>query len=326
MRDVKSFTKEQLIDKAVGAMIGLAIGDSFGDAARMQDNRATYQITTDFNSGASWSTDDTEFALLTAKTLIRCKGNLTTDEVVKSWMEDVVCQDEYKRGGASEKAAADNLRAGLLPPLTGKFSTFHMSDGTAMRIPPVGIICAGNPDKAIALSEVDAQISHYADGIWGAQSVAAAVSVAMVDGTYEEIMEAAFKPIPKDSWLYHNLTKVLSIIEEHNGDLISSWMPVHDAARASAWATTAEAVPYAYAALRYAHQDFKTGVVIAGNFGRDADTIGAIVGAILGAKYGAKAIPEKWLNKVRYPSGTCLQFTKGLDIVQIGEQLADLIK
>ena len=27
-------------DKAVGALVGLAIGDSFGDACRLQDNRA----------------------------------------------------------------------------------------------------------------------------------------------------------------------------------------------------------------------------------------------------------------------------------------------
>lgn len=313
-------------EKAVGALIGLAIGDSFGDAARMERNRVYYGITTDFNSGASWSTDDTEFALLTAKTLIRCKGNLTTDDVVAAWFEDVVVQDEYKRGGASEKAAADNLRAGLRPPLSGKFSTFHMSDGTAMRIPPVGIICAGDPEKAIALAEIDASISHYADGIWGAQAVAAAVSVAMVDGTMDEIIDAAMMPIPHDSWLYHNMNLAFELIEKANGNLLDCWMPLHDALRASVWATTAEAIPSAFAALKLAHDDFRSGVVLAGNFARDADTIGAVAGSILGAKYGLSAIPAKWVEKVRHPSGTCLQFTKGLDIVKMGEELAELIR
>ena len=54
--------KERVFDKVYGALIGIAIGDSFGDAARMADNRANYQVTTDFNKGSSWSTDDTEFA------------------------------------------------------------------------------------------------------------------------------------------------------------------------------------------------------------------------------------------------------------------------
>ncbi|WP_345907080.1 winged helix-turn-helix domain-containing protein [Sphaerochaeta sp. UBA5849] len=52
----------------------------------------------------------------------------------------------------------------------------------------------------------------------------------------------------------------------------------------------------------------------------------AVAGAILGTKYGLSSIPHHWVQKVRHPSGTCLQFTKGLDIVQIGEQLADLVR
>ena len=66
-------------------------------------------------------------------------------------------------------------------------------------------------------------------------------------------------------------------------------------------------------------------MVLAGNYGRDADTIGAVAGAILGAKDGLKAIPESWVEKTRYPSGTCLQFTKGIDILELAEKLADLV-
>lgn len=317
--------KDLARSKAVGCICGLAIGDSFGDASRMQSNRENYGITTDFNSGASWSTDDTEFALLTAKTLIGCKGKLTTDEVVKAWFEDVVVQDEFKRGGASEVSAAINLRRGIRPPESGKFSTFHMSDGSAMRIAPVGVICAGDPERAAAMAEIDASISHYADGIWGAQAVAAAVSVAMVDGTMEEIIDAAMKVIPKDSWLYASMNTAFEIVEKANGSIIDAWMPLHDALRASTWATTAEAIPSAFACLKLSHSEFKTGVIVAGNFARDADTIGAVAGAILGAKYGISAIPAHWVEKTRYPSGTCLTFTKGIDLIRIGEQLAELI-
>ncbi len=313
-------------DRAVGSLIGLAIGDSFGDAARMQANRESYGFITDFNVGATWSTDDTEFALLTAKMLIKCKGNLTTDDVVNAWFEDVVVQDEFKRGGASEVSAAINLRKGLRPPQSGKFSTFHMSDGTAMRIPPVGIICAGDPKRAIELAEIDASISHASDGIWGAQAVAAAVAVAMVDGSFEEIFKAAMDPIPKDSWLYYNMQAAFRIIEKADGNILDCWMPLHDELRASTWATTAEAIPAAFACLALRHEDFRSGLVLAGNFARDADTIEAVAGAILGAKYGLASIPERWVEKVRYPSGTCLQFTKGLDVCAMGEQLALLIK
>ncbi|WP_332446000.1 ADP-ribosylglycohydrolase family protein [Sphaerochaeta sp.] len=313
-------------DRALGSLIGLAIGDSFGDAARMQANRESYGFITDFNTGASWSTDDTEFALLTAKTLIKHHGVLTTDAVVDAWFEDVVIQDEFKRGGASEIAAANNLRKGLRPPQSGKFNTFHMSDGTAMRIPPVGIVCAGDPGRAAELAAIDASISHYADGIWGAQAVASAVAVAMVDGSFDQIFAAAMQPLPKDSWLYHNMQRAFDIVDAANGSVLDCWMQLHDELRASTWATTAEAIPAAFACLRLSNQDFRSALVLAGNFARDADTITAVAGAILGAKYGLSSIPPHWVEKVRHPSGTCLQFTKGLDILKVGEDLADLIR
>ncbi|SCY44628.1 ADP-ribosylglycohydrolase family protein [Alkaliphilus peptidifermentans] len=317
--------KDLAREKAVGCICGLAIGDSLGDAARTQSNRENYGFTTDLNSGASWSTDDTEFALLTAKIIIGCRGKLTTEDVVKGWFEDVVVQDEFKRGGASEVSAAINLRRGIRPPESGKFSTFHMSDGSAMRIAPVGIICAGDPEAAATMAEIDASISHYGDGVWGAQAVAAAVSIAMVNGTMEEIIDAAMKVIPKDSWLYASMNTAFDIVEKANGSIIDVWMPLHDALRTSAWATTAEAIPAAFACLKMAHSDFKKGAILAGNFARDADTIGAVAGAILGAKYGVKEIPAHWVEKTRFPSGTCLTFTKGVDLIKIGEELADLI-
>lgn len=317
--------RDRVFDKVYGALAGIAIGDSFGDAARMQDNRSNYQVTTDFNKGASWSTDDTEFALLTAHTIIRCGGKLTTEECVKSWMEHVVTQDEYKRGGASEVEAAVNLRRGIMPPLSGKYNTFHQSDGSSMRIGPVGILCAGDVEKAKEYARIESEISHFRDGIWGAQAVAAAVAVAMVDGTIEEIIGAAMEAIPEESWLYHNMTEAFKILESHDGSLLDSWMELHDCLRTSAWATTAEAIPSAFACLKAVNDDFKKGVIVAGNFGRDADTIGAVAGAILGAKFGAGNMPERWIEKTRYPSGTCLQFTKGIDIKQYAEKITDIM-
>ena len=312
-------------DKAYGALSGLAIGDSLGDAARKPENRANYGITTDFNKGASWSTDDTEFALLTAKTLIGCGGNLTSDIVVKAWLEDVAVQDEFKRGGASEIEAANNLRKGIRPPLSGKYNAFHMSDGSAMRIGPVGIICAGDPERAAAMAEIDASVSHYRDGIWGAQAVAVAVSMAMVDATMEEIFDAIMKVIPEESWFYHAMNRAFEIVDNANGSILDTWMPLHDELYTSSWATTAEALPSAFACLRMRNETFREGVVLAANFARDADTIGAVAGAILGAKYGASSIPAHWVGKTRYPTGTCLQFTNGLDIKEMAGELAKLI-
>ena len=185
--------RELLTDKAVGALCGLAIGDSLGDAARMPENQRDYGFTTDFNKGASWSTDDTEFALLVAETILEKRGDFTSQDVVEMWLKHVATEDELKRGGVSEVEACNNLRRGIRPPQSGKFNPYHQSDGAAMRSGPIGIYCAGDPEKAVWLAKEDAQVSHYEDGIWGAQAVAAAVAMAMVDASMEEIWNQVLK-------------------------------------------------------------------------------------------------------------------------------------
>ena len=317
--------KTLLQDKAYGALSGLAIGDSFGDASRKPENQLSYGITTNFGEEAAWSTDDTEFALLTATILLDCKGNLTHDAVVDGWMKHVVVQEEFPRGGSSEIEAARNLRKGLRPPQTGIYNAYAHSDGAAMRIAPIGIVCAGDPEKASRLAEIDASLSHSRDGIWGAQAVAVAVSMAMADAEIFEIFEEIKKIPPADSWFAYSLQKTQEIVEKANFEFLDAWMPLHDELWCSYKAAVPEAVSQAFGVLLLEHKNFRRGVTYAGNFGRDADTIGAIAGAVLGAKYGASSIPELWKEKTRYPTGTCLSFTKGIDLKQMSERLVELI-
>ena len=44
MKNIAQMDRSEIEKRAVGCMVGLAIGDSFGDAARMPDNRSKYQI------------------------------------------------------------------------------------------------------------------------------------------------------------------------------------------------------------------------------------------------------------------------------------------
>ncbi len=314
---------ERFLDKARGVMAGLAIGDSFGDASRKQDNQLAYGITTDFGPGASWSTDDTEFGLLTAKTLIACGGRLTPEAVAEAWKRDVVTLDEeLHRGGNSEMEAAANLRKGLMPPLTGKYNSYGSSDGAAMRAAPIGIVFAGDIPGAAAAAEADACVSHYADGIWGAQAVACAVAAAMADATMEEILEAALYAVPADSWFSYTFHLAQEIVA--SGDILSSWMPLHDQLRTRYKAAVPEAVSAAFALLKLAPPDFAQATILAGNYGRDADTIAAICGAVMGARFGLSSIPARWAAKTRYPSGTCLPMAKGIDLQDIADQLAGI--
>jgi ADP-ribosylglycohydrolase len=320
----RDLSRESHRDKAAGCLVGLAIGDAFGDAARDPDNQFLYGITMDFPEKHTGSTDDTEFALLTAEILLRSKGNPTCDDVLHAWRTHVLEEKELKRGGASEREAASNIRRGILAPASGQFNSYSASDGAAMRAAPAGIIAAGNPDRAAELAGIDAEISHSGEGIWGAQAVAAAVAVAMGGGTVEDIFEEGMRRAPQGSWLRHNFRTAVTLMDKRGRSLHAVWMELHQLLRGEYKASAPEAVVSAFSVFLLAGGNFRSSIVYGGNFGRDSDTIGAIAGALAGSFCGLAAIPPDWVARTRRPGGTCLRFTAELDIVDVAEKLTAL--
>lgn len=312
------------LDRATGCLLGLAVGDALGDLGRSDAYRQRYGIITTLYEGAK-STDDTEFAILTAQTLIDCRGNLTTEHLVASWKKYIIEQGGAKeRGGKPLYGAIANLERGWLPPQTGLYNVQNNDDGAAMRIAPVGVICAGNPARAAELAAIDAQISHANDGIWGAQAVAASVAVALANATPEEIVAAGRAYIPEGSWLGYTMDHAMMLCREAKS-IEEVWERLHTDFWTPVHSMVAEALPQAYAVFLLTGGDFRRGMFWAGNFGRDADTISAIVGALSGAMHGTAVIPPAWIEKVRRPTGVCLRFAAQRDIVEIAKQLVEIV-
>lgn len=318
--------RETFLDRARGVMSGLAIGDSFGDASRKPDNQLAYGITTDFGEGASWSTDDTEFGLLTAQTLIEANGRLTPEIVAEAWKKHVVTQgEELNRGGNSEMEAAANLRRGLMPPYTGLYNAYAFSDGAAMRAAPIGIVFAGDLPGA-AQARGDRRLHQPLQGRrLGRQSVACAVAAAVARRpASRRFSTRRSTPCPRPAGTTTPSSWPWTSSARPTGRLLDAWMPLHDRLATRYKASVPEAVSQAFGVLALSHEDFRTGVITAGNFGRDADTIAAICGAVLGGMYGYKAIPARWAEKTRYPSGTCLPMARGIDLLEIAGKLCAL--
>jgi ADP-ribosylglycohydrolase len=324
MPENQKFEPKSLTDRAIGCLLGLAVGDAYGDIGRMDNYRLRYGIVANLYDGAQ-STDDTEFAVLTAQALLDCGGRLTQDAVLAAWRTYIVEQGEMgTRGGKPLYGAVANLRRGMVPPFSGIDNPQNDDDGAAMRIAPVGIICAGDPDRAAKLAEIDATISHSRDGIWGAQAVAASVAVALVGATPEVILSEGIRQVPDDSWLGRALARAMCICDEA-GTMEAAWERLHTDLWTPIHSMVAEALPQAYAIFRLTNGDFRKGMFWAGNFGRDADTIGAIFGALSGAMHGEGIIPPDWREKVRRPAGVCLRFAAALDIRELAIQLVTLI-
>lgn len=312
-----------LEDKSIGCLIGLAVGDAFGDIGRNDAYRQRYGIITNLYEGAR-STDDTEFAMLTAQTLLDCNGHLTTDHLVESWYKYIINEGGVaERGGKPLYGSVANLERGIRPPLSGRDNVQNNDDGAAMRIAPIGILCAGDPQRAAELALIESEISHANDGIWAAQAVAASIAVAIVNDSVDAVIQAGLAQIPEDSWLGRAMQRAFDICDSADS-IEGAWEGLHSALWTPVHSTAAEAIPQAYSIFKLTGGDFQKGMFWAGNFGRDADTISAVVGALCGAMHGQSVIPADWVEKVRRPAGVCLRFASRLDIVDIAKQLVAL--
>lgn len=294
-----------------------------GDLGRSQDHRAKFGIATTLTPDGK-TTDDTEFGVLTARALLDARGQLTPAATAAAWRRYVL-----DRGGAKKRAgrplygALENLARGMEPPLSGRHNVMNTDDGAAMRACPHGIVRAGDPDGAAALAAADACVSHDADGIWAAQAVAASVAVALADASAAEVVAAGRARLPAGSWIAAAMDTAMTIcdakldIEEAYEELHTRlWTPEH--------ATAAEAIPQVYAIFRLTAGNLRRGLLWSANFGRDADTICGIVCSLAGAVHGVEAFPPEWVAQVRRPSGVCLEFSAGEDLLSLSRALVAL--
>lgn len=318
-----------LQDRARGSFIGLAVGDALGSPTEGKTPNQIFKQwgrVTDFLSDDQCGSDDTEYALFSAKLLLIKKKKLTSADVAAAWRKDIInSSNAYKGAGFSEMLTIQNLLKGLEPPQSGKH-LHSWSDGLAMRVAPFGIASAGNPKLAAQLAQIDGSVSHSGEGIYSGQAVAAAVAMAMAGASLDKIIQAALDVIPKNSWTFSSIIRGVEI-GNHASDLWNALEPLHQSLVCSHyyWSDVApEAVGLAFGILIAAKGKFEDAVLGAVNIGRDTDTIAAITGAICGALHGIEVIPERWINRISVSRGICINAVKGLNIIDVADDLSSL--
>lgn len=320
----KEFSTQKEIDfadRAVAAMVALGIGDAAGDLGRDDAVRQKYGILTTLLPEGK-STDDTEFTVLSARSILDCPGEYTADFVAETWRKLVLSDGGAReRGGMPLYGALSNLSRGVNPPLSGQDNVFNVDDGAAMRSIPFGIIGYGDTKKAAAMAAVDASVSHDHDGIWAAQAIAASSTIALKGGSVDEVIAAGLSCIPEDSWLGRKMKQTFAMLDE-TSDPDEAYTKLHDLLWTPKHSSAPEAIPQIYGLYKMAGGDFRKGFKLSANFGRDADTICALVLALCAAGQGLSVIPVEWIEQVRKPAGVCLRFAAQEDMVDLGIKLS----
>ncbi|MGQ0653005.1 MAG: inositol monophosphatase family protein [Betaproteobacteria bacterium] len=240
--------------RAQGCLLGQVIGDNLGgiEAFRLLPGQPT---------------DDSEMALTLARSIVR-EGRHDAQKVLDAYRAWLTSRP-VDIGMTTEK--------GLL----GRHDDDSQSNGSLMRVSPLGVFAAGAPALAARLARDDSLLTHRNEACLEAcAGFCAAVAVAIDGGDREAMLAAA---------LTHARSPAREVIEQGARGRLP------DFTTHPGWVLVG--LQNAFHKLFHG-KTFEDAVRATVAHGGDADTNAAIAGALLGALHGRDAIPSKWMLQV----------------------------
>lgn len=279
-----------------GCLMGLAVGDALGTTVEFKAP-GTFPPVTDIVGGGPFSlekgqwTDDTSMALCLAESLVKCGKFDVRDQMdryTRWWLEGYFsCTNTcFDIGSTVLRALALYHRTG--DPIAGSTEPRTAGNGSLMRLAPVPLFFASNPEQAIAMCAESSRTTHGAETCLDACQYYGGLIVGAIQGvSKEELLSARYSPVG-GAWdkgmLCADIDEIAcgSFKRKEPPKIIGSGYVVK----------SLEAALWAF----YKTSTFEEGCLLAVNLGDDADTTGAIYGQLAGAYYGVSGIRKDWLE------------------------------
>lgn len=269
---------EALHNRALGAYLGLAVGDALGSTVEFLTAR---EIQAQYGEhremlGGGWLrlkpgqvTDDTEMSLSLGQAIIACGGwNLgAVADAYAVWLKS----KPVDVGATCRRGIRRYMLQGTLEtPL----SDTDGGNGAAMRNLPVALYTLGDDPAFEKCTLEQAHITHnHAFSDAGTLVLGRMVQTLLNGGGVKECRPHANR-----------------LVETHRQFKFDPYPK-----RASGYIVdTVQTVLYHF----FFTDNFEDCLIETVNRGEDADTTGALAGMLAGALYGAQAIPKRWLDKL----------------------------
>ncbi len=273
-----------MVSRAQGCLLGQLAGDALGSLVEFRspdDIRLEYPFGVhELADGGTWNTiagqptDDSEMALMLARTLVE-KRRYDADQARQAYVF-------WLNSGPFD--VGDTVRRGL----HGQRIFGSQANGAMMRISPLGIFGANYELPQVAeWARQDANLTHPNPVCLQANALfAMAIAHAIATGPgpqelYRQIETWAREMNPQ--------AELLKSITD------ASMAPPSDYVHQQGWVLTA----FGNALWQLLHApNLADGVIDTAMRGGDTDTNAAITGALLGAVYGREAVPLQWIEKL----------------------------
>ena len=289
-----------LRDRYRGALLGLATGDALGTTLEFSPP-GTFEPITDMIGGGPFNletgqwTDDTSMALCLAESLIACGEFDPTDQLSRylRWKREGHHSSTgtcFDIGGTVLEAIARFER--YSEAYSGSTHEYSAGNGSIMRLAPVPLFFARDPEAAIKYAADSSRTTHQArEAIDACRYLAGLIVGSLQDRTQAELTSPLFTPVV-GLWDREPLAPKIQAVAA--GSYLRREPP--DIRGTGYVVQSLEAALWAFAKST----SFEEGALLAVNLGDDADTTGAVYGQIAGAYYGVEAIPKRWRQKLAH--------------------------
>ena len=287
------------LSRAQGCLLGQLAGDSLGGLVEF---RSAANIKSEYPAGvlnladgghwgilAGQPTDDSEMALMLARTLVHRK---TYDPAAAlngylHWYNSPPFDIGGTTSAALSGAEDGKTSQERLDGAKQRANMTSQANGSLMRVSPLGIFGAGSPTAAATWARADSRLTHPHQVCQDACAVfVAAIATAIAAGASpQECYQAAVNEATRSS----AVPAVAETLAK------AAKRPPEDYQRNQGWVLVA--LQNAFYQLLHA-ASLEEGVVHTVMQGGDTDTNAAIAGALLGAVHGRDAIPPQWLRSI----------------------------
>ena len=347
-----------LLDRAHGALLGLAAGDASGFPAAYHrqlqsptrrrllwsqamelDEQQVNKFPLPFSHSAPLTestfsaTDDAEQAALGSAVLLLAIANHagtsddpTAEELFAAWQQVVLPQRDTYWGSVADRSAILNTLEGLSVPQTGTDNPHFYDDSAVARCVPIGIAYSGDPRRAAEIARRLASITNDGVGIEVAAMFAATVAMTTAGESLRKAVAAAMAEIDGESWLGRKCALAESILAE-SGSLFAAvprWNDEIANLEYNFGNIAAETVPLALIIGRESH-GLDEALGIANLIPKQADTMPAMVGALIGSAGGVNAVPRTWRERVEILRGLGVRSTAGVALRDLAQQLIEIL-
>ena len=282
---------ESFYDKVKACFIGKNIGGTMGGPYECK--RETFDIQ-GFSTppGKPLPNDDLDLQLVWLHAVETRGIRELNAEVLGSYWLDLIVPNWSEYG-----IGKNNMRRGLLPPLSGEYeNSWKESNGAWIRTEIWACLMPGCPALAARYATEDSKVDHGAgEGTVAAAFVAAMQAAAFVMGDVRTCIELALEAIPPASRTADSVRFTIECYEKGMNPIDTrNAVQKRNADIGDGWMEAPSNVAYAVIGLLYGEGDFKKSMITAINCGDDADCTGATVGATMGILLGTRGVPADW--------------------------------